>query len=400
VSARPPCRLAALGLLSCLGAGHAHNWSRALAGDRSRVRPRPELLPGFGLFGAVEEPLPPIPEPLARYRCRNNQLALAAFEAIRAPLEAARERWGPARLGVVVGTSTSGLLESEAAFRARRARGELPADFALEQLELGGLAEFLRRVSGAAGPAYALCTACSAGGKALLAARTLLELGVCDAVLAGAADSLCQLTAQGFAGLQALARGHSNPLSRARDGINLGEGAALFLLTAEPGGVQLLGAGESCDAHHASAPDPLGRGAESCMRGALADAGLRPDQIDYLNLHGTGTPLNDAMESGAVARVFGTATPCSSTKPLTGHTLGASAAIEAALCWLMLSRPEPEGLTPPPHCWDGEVDPALPPLALVRPGARVPARGARAVMSTSFGFGGSNCALILGGGPP
>jgi 3-oxoacyl-[acyl-carrier-protein] synthase-1 len=400
MSAHPPCRLRALGLLTCLGATHEQNWSGLIAGDRSRLRPRPDLVPGHALFAPVSEPLPAVPDALARYRCRNNQLALATFAAIRADVEEALRQCGAERLGIVVGTSTSGLSESEAAFRALHQCGEYPRSFALEQLEFGGLAEFLQRVSGAGGPCYVLSTACSSGGKALIAARTLLELDVCDAVIAGAADSLCELTAKGFHALQALARGHSSPMSRARDGINLGEGAALFLLTREPGGVQLLGAGESCDAYHASAPDPQGRGAESCMRAALADAGLRGDAIAYLNLHGTGTPLNDAMESGAVARVLGPGTPCSSTKPIVGHTLGASAAIEAAFCWLMLTRAEPEGLLAPPHCWDGAADPELPALALVKPGTRLPSRRAPALMSNSFGFGGNNCALVLGTAGP
>jgi 3-oxoacyl-[acyl-carrier-protein] synthase-1 len=386
----------ALGLRTCLGSTHEDHWRRLVAGDRSRLRARPDLVAGIGLFGEVQGPLPAIGAELARYRCRNNQLALAALESIRTAVDEQIAARGAQRLGIVVGTSTGGLAETEAAFRAFARTGAFPAEYALNQLEFGGLAEFLQHASGAGGPCYALSTACSAGGKALIAARTLLEMGVCDAVIAGAADSLCEMTAKGFHALQSLARGHCNPMSRTRDGINLGEGAALFLLTAEPGGVQLLGAGESSDAYHASAPDPLGRGAETCMRAALADAGLPSDSIAYLNLHGTATPLNDAMESAAVVRVLGHATPCSSTKPMTGHTLGASAAIEAALCWLMLTRREPDALVPPPHCWDGEADPDLPPLALVKPGTRLLLRGPPVVMSNSFGFGGSNCSLVFG----
>ena len=185
-------------------------------------------------------------------------------------------------------------------------------------------------------------------------------------------------------------------MSRNRDGINLGEGAALFLVTRESGAIGLLGAGESNDAHHMSAPEPEGRGAEACMRAALADCGARAEDIAYLNLHGTGTPHNDAMESVAVDRVFGGAIPCSSTKPLVGHTLGASGAIEVGFCWMMLSHREDGALTPPPHLWDGEAEAELPPLALVKPGTQIDAGPPAAVMSSSFGFGGSNCALVIG----
>ena len=394
---RAPCRLRALGLVTSLGTSHATVWKRLLAGDRSSVQPRDDLIAGHTrLFGSVSEPLVPIPDALAEFRCRNNELALTALESIRPELRAALEQHGHERVAVVVGTSTSGMSAAEAAFRARARSGSLPDSFALAQLEFGGLSEFLQRVTGAEGPCYTLSTACSAGGKALIAARTLLELGICDAVIAGAADSLCRLTANGFNELHALAAGHTNPMGRKRDGINIGEGAALFLVTRERGGVQLLGAGESSDAHHISAPDPTGLGAEACMRGALEDARLPADAIAYLNLHGTGTPLNDAMESAAVARVLGGTTPCSSTKPLVGHTLGASAAIEAAFCWLMLANREGRELCALPHCWDGDVDPALPPLALVKPGTRLRVGAAPALMSNSFAFGGSNCALILG----
>jgi 3-oxoacyl-[acyl-carrier-protein] synthase-1 len=189
-------------------------------------------------------------------------------------------------------------------------------------------------------------------------------------------------------------------MSRNRAGLTLGEGAALFLLTREPGGIQLLGVGESSDAHHMSAPDPGGRGAEACMRGALEDARARPEEIAYLNLHGTGTPLNDAVEGAALMRVFGRPIPCSSTKPLVGHTLGASGALEAGFLWLMLSRRRGQQLRLPPHCWDGQADPDLPHLHLAERGATVEPDGRALLMSNSFGFGGSNCTLVLGDEAP
>ena len=188
-------------------------------------------------------------------------------------------------------------------------------------------------------------------------------------------------------------------MSRNRRGLTLGEGAALFLLTRDGAGIELLGVGESSDAYHMSAPDPDGRGAESAMRSALEDARLAPEDVCYLNLHGTGTPQNDAMESRAVVRVFGEALPCSSTKPLVGHALGAASALEAAFCWLALERVRDGWLTLPPHVFDGERDPELPSLHLVGVSEAIPVGPHVVVASNSFGFGGSNCTLLLGRRP-
>jgi 3-oxoacyl-[acyl-carrier-protein] synthase-1 len=227
----------------------------------------------------------------------------------------------------------------------------------------------------------------------LATARSLLALDVCDAVVAGACDSLCGLTANGFSSLQVVSDEITNPLSVNRNGMTLGEGAAVFLVTRDRAGIQLRGVGESTEAHHMSAPDPAGHGAEQAMRDALRDAALDPARIVYLNLHGTGTPLNDAMECAAIDRVFGDSPPCSSTKSLVGHILGGAGAVEAAFCWLMLSQRASGNLDLIPHAFDAQPDPALPDLRLVpREGLRVPVG---AVMTNSFGFGGNNCSLIL-----
>ncbi len=399
---RGPCRLVALGMHHALGSSLEEIGPRLVAGDQDGVVQRDDLVPGAtGFYAQARGALPPLPEALSEYACRNNQLAESALGQIRGPIDAAIERFGAHRVGVVVGSSTSGFSEAEDAFRERHVSGALSPTFSLAQLEFGGLCDYVARASGAQGPRQSPSTACSTGAKALLSARSLLDLGFCDAVIAGAVDSLCRLTANGFAALHAVSAGITNPMSANRDGLTLGEGAALFLLTREEGGVQLLGGGESSDAHHMSAPHPEGRGAEQCMRAALADAGLDAEDIAYLNLHGTGTPQNDAMESAAVARVFEQPVPCSSTKPLVGHTLGASGAIEAGFCWLVLAR-RADGdrrLVLPPHRYDGERDPALPAIELVESsgdGFALDVRGPVALMSNSFGFGGSNCALILG----
>ena len=394
---RTPCRLAALGQVSALGRTRAEVHARLCSGDASRLTLDSERVPERSLWlGEVREPLPAIPAPLARFACRNNQLALAALEPIAAEVQAAVARFGPERVGVVVGTSTSGVGDAEAAIAHRERTGVLAHEFFYDQLEFGGLARFVAEAIGARGPAYTLSTACSSGARALASARSLVAMGACDAVVSGAADSLCGLTTNGFAGLGALSAGVTNPCSANRDGLTLGEAAALFLVTGEPGGIQLLGVGDSSEAHHMSAPDPEGRGAETAMRDALADAGLAPDDVAYLNLHGTGTPQNDVMEAAAVARVLGSDVPTSSTKPLVGHTLGAAGALEAAFCWLVLAERRGGELVLPPHVWDGARDPALAPIRLVEKGESARSGGRAVVMTNSFGFGGNNCTLVLG----
>jgi 3-oxoacyl-[acyl-carrier-protein] synthase-1 len=391
------CRLSALGITNALGTGADEVWSRLLDGEPSRLTLRGDLAPERVLrVGAVRDPLPRIPERLAEYDCRNNAMALAALAQIEEPIARALRQYGVERVGVVMGTSTSGVSDAEDAIAHELREGGLTPTFHYAQLEFGGLAAFAAEYLGVRGPAYSLSTACSSGARALASARSLLALGVCDAVIAGAADTLCGLTAGGFTALSAVCDGVTNPCSRNRAGLTLGEGAAMFLVEPGPGGVQLYGVGESSEAHHMSAPDPSGAGAEAAMRGALADARLSPDAIAYLNLHGTGTPLNDKMECHAVERVFGRALPVSSTKPLVGHTLGAAGAIEAAFCWLVLDRCGAESLSLPPHWWDGERDPDLPPLHLVQKGETAVAGRAPRVMSNSFGFGGNNCSLVLG----
>jgi 3-oxoacyl-[acyl-carrier-protein] synthase-1 len=390
------CSLRALGQLSALGSSNDEIAGRLFAGDRSGIGFREDLVPGRSLpLGEVRGELPEIPPALARYACRNNRLALAALEQIRGALDDALARYGRARVGIVVGTSTSGVGDAEAAIAERNRTGRLASAFKYDQLEFGGLAGFVAQASGARGPAYTLSTACSSGARALASARSLLALGLCDAVICGASDSLCGVTVNGFAALGALSAKGSNPCSVNRDGLTIGEGCALFLATRDEGGIQLAGVGESSEAHHISAPDPEGRGAETAMRGALADAGLAPHDIAYLNLHGTGTPQNDPMECGAVARVFGDTVPCSSTKPLFGHALGAAGALEAAVCWLVLRARENGELPLPPHLYDGARDPACTAVRLAEHGERARVGAVARVMTNSFGFGGNNCTLVM-----
>jgi 3-oxoacyl-[acyl-carrier-protein] synthase-1 len=222
----------------------------------------------------------------------------------------------------------------------------------------------------------------------------MIRMGLCDAVVTGGVDTLCGFTVAGFSALESVSAAPCNPLSAARNGINLGEGAALFLMSREPAAVALCGWGESSDGHHMSAPDPAGGGARLAMEAALRRAGIAAADVDYINLHGTATVQNDAMESRAVANLFGAHVAVSSTKPFTGHTLGAAGAVEAAFCWLAMQDDNPEGRLPP-HLWDRVQDPALPVLNVVRPGDRL-GRPLRWALSNSFAFGGSNATLVFG----
>jgi 3-oxoacyl-[acyl-carrier-protein] synthase-1 len=333
--------------------------------------------------------VPALLESHGDFRSRNNGLITLALAQIRPAVDAAIARFGPARVGIVLGTSTSGIGETELAIKAMVETGTLSKSYHYPLQELGSPARYLASELGIRGPTNVISTACSSSAKALASAARWLEAGLVDAVIAGGSDSLCRFTIAGFSALESVSAERCNPLSRNRNGINIGEAAALFLITKEGGPVRLAGWGETSDAHHLSAPEPGGKGAAEAMRLALRRAQLTPKDIGYLNLHGTATPQNDAMESRAVDAVLGLEVPSSSTKPLTGHTLGAAGALEAALCWLTLTD---EAGRLPPHWFDGERDPELPALALVTPGQR---GSPRAALSNSFAFGGSNASLAL-----
>lgn len=318
---------------------------------------------------------------------RTNTLSALALAPLADVIARARERYGADRVGVIVGTSTSGIGEGAHAMRRALENGALPNDFRLSRQQLGDTARFVAERVGAQGACYAVSTACTSGARAMAAGARLLRADLCDVVLCGGSDSLCDLTLEGFASLEALSSTPSNPMSVNRTGLNIGEGAAFFLLSRDAGPYRLAGWGESADGHHMSAPDPTGAGAEAAIRGALDMAGTKAGDVGFVHLHGTATPLNDAMEAGVVARLFGLDTPCASTKPMTGHTLGAAGAVQAALCLMAMERGQL-----PPHLWDGARDPELAPIRLTEVGET--ARLHR-IVSASYAFGGNNTALAL-----
>jgi 3-oxoacyl-[acyl-carrier-protein] synthase-1 len=381
-----------LGLLCALGEGDAVR-EALFAAQPGGVVPTDFYTPGKALhLGRVAGEMPALDSAPVRERSRNNALLAAALRQLKPAAQAAIDRHGPGRVAVILGVSTAGLREGEQAAREHASGGKWPRGYDYAQQEMGNAAAFIARELGCGGPRHVISTACSSSAKAMASAARMLRAGLADAVIAGGGDALSGFTIAGFSALESVSAGRCNPLSANRRGINIGEGAALYVMSREPGPVRLAGWGESSDAHHMSAPEPGGRGAIDAMRQALARAGIAPNTIDYVNLHGTATPHNDAMESLAVAEVLGTQVPVSSTKPLTGHTLAAAGAIEAALAWHTLIGNETGRL--PPHWWDGVADPALAPLRLAQAGESL-GRPLRYILSNSFAFGGSNASLVL-----
>ena len=376
-------------------------------------------------------------------------------------------------IGIVIGTTNSGVEEFETTENKHHA-------------ELGNPAEFLKWYLGTTNYATCVSTACTSGAKAFSTARKLLENRVCKAVIVGGVDTLASMPSYGFHALEVLSHERTNPFSKNRDGISLGEGGALFVVVkaAEQLGseaakrdldakmprcievkpvseikddktirrkddkykteaisrhsealpsrknpadtnliqsqgikinstetdqasmhlgifasnhqndgiihkVAILGIGETSDAYHSATPDPDGVQAVKAIQDALDDANLKPEDIDYINLHGTGTISNDLMEANAIYRIFGDKVPASSTKPLTGHCLGAAASIEAFICYQILKGER----NLPIHKFDGEYDETLPKINLVT--ENTPQKEVKVCMSTSFGFGGTNAVVIL-----
>lgn len=394
--------LNALGVICALGRDKQTVARNLFAGDCSGMRRESGWVPERELpVAAVHGDLAPIPEALADQRSRNNQLLLEAALQIHDDIEQAIQTYGRDRIGVVLGTSTSGIDEASRGLAHYIHDRQFPADYDYRQQELGAPANFLADWLQLSGPTYVISTACTSSARALMSARRLLDLGLCDVVLCGGVDSLCKLTLNGFSALEAVSDQRCNPFSANRNGINIGEAAVLFVMSKARGtgpGIALLGAGASSDAHHISAPEPTGRGALQSMQKALDQAHLQAGDISYLNLHGTATQHNDAMESLAVAALFAEGVACSSTKPMTGHTLGAAGALEAAFCWLSLSADNPDHALPP-HVWDGQPDPDLPALKWVTASERLASIAPRYLMSNSFAFGGNNVSLIIGDAP-
>jgi len=332
---------------------------------------------------------------LADFDCANNRLAQLALQqdGFADAVALAREKYGTTRIGVFMGTSTSGLAQLEQAYRHRDPQtGTLPGEFRYAQTQnTFSLANFVQHYFDLHGPALVVSSACSSTAKVFGNAARMIEAGMCDAAIVGGVDTLCLTTLYGFNSLGLVASGPCQPFDVNRDGISLGEGAGFALLEKPTGQsnarAMLLGVGESCDAHHMSTPHPEGLGAKLAMQRALASAGIQPQDIDYINLHGTSTKTNDASEDKAVFSIFGGETPCSSTKGWTGHLLGAAGITEAIISILAM-----ENDLVPGSLHTRNLDPALHSNYVIENKSAA----LNHVLSNSFGFGGSNCSLVLG----
>lgn len=368
----------------------------SLLANRSCLKPlRLFDIPFETLVGEVTSPLPDIRPSLKGYDSRNARLALKALEqgGFRTRVQAVVSKYGAGRVGIVLGTSTSGIYDSENAYVQRLNSGAIPAGFDFMKIQTAqATAEFLHRELALQGPCYGISTACSSSAKALGAAQRLIAADFCDAVLVAGVDSLCRLTLRGFHSLQLVSPEACRPMDVQRQGINIGEAAALLLLErTNPDNAdcpRLLAVGESSDAHHMSAPHPEGAGAVLAMTQALRLAGRDVGQVEHINLHATASLLNDQADAKAVKQLFPKPPPCSGVKGLLGHTLGACGAVEAVVCLLAIER----GFIPG-TCGLAQPDPLCPcpmladPLVGVHP---------KLVLSNAFGFGGNNASVLLG----
>ncbi len=392
------------GVMSCAGNNIDELWTSVTKGDQQGIK-KVKTCTGEEFFAArIADAL--LQPSGARFDMKVMRIENQALEQISADVEKVKSLYGADRIAVCVGSCDNGTEFSVAAHRKFFTEGQFPADYSLEIQGADYAATFVAEKFGIKGPVNTFSTACSSSAGAIIKGAEMILGGLADAVIAGGIDIASDTTLVGFGALEAVSSEITNPLSKNRHGITLGDGAAFFVITKEAldSKVQLLGWGESSDAYHMTSPDPSGAGAQKAISRALKSSGLAPEDVGYINLHGTGTKLNDSMESKAVAAVFGDyPVPLSSTKAVTGHTLGAAAALEAAICWKLLVENQGKNLDNgklPLQVWDGVKDEELPALNIVDKNFKNKADAAdkeiKACLSNSFAFGGANACLALG----
>lgn len=325
---------------------------------------------------------------------RNDMFHIWAYLQMKDKVEFLKKKFGSDRIGMVFGTSTSGIYNLESAM-LRKKDGVLPSTYQYINSETSYITNYLKKSLGLTGPAYTISTSCTSGLKAMSSAKAMLECGICDAVITGGIDTLCRLTVKGFDSLELLSQSVANPMSANRDGINIGEGVAICILTRDDGGIQIKGIGESCDTYHVSSPDPQGNGAIRSMTMAMEIAGLSKDNIDYIQLHGTGTHFNDISEAKAIYNIWGDSVGCSSIKPFIGHTLGISGVMGVLICAMILEQDE-SSVFLPRHAWDKCRDENIPAIKLLDTNTPVKGSGPMNFMINNFAFGGNNCSVIVG----
>ncbi len=360
----------------------------ALRAGRTGLGPSPIPVPFPTAVGAVDAALPELPSELAPWSTRTARIAKLLLDQLAPALEKLRSRVRPERIAVLLGTSTAGADVTEEAYRYYVEHARLPADYDLwRHHTYGALLHVVSALAGASGPAWVTSTACTASAKPFATAQRLIAADLIDGAIVGGIDTLCSMTLRGFFSLDSLSRGACKPFSKDRDGISIGEGGAFLVLERSGDALALLeGAGETSDAYHISAPHPEGLGARAAMARAIAAAGCKPEDIDHVNAHGTGTKLNDSAEAKAIRAVLGDAVPVVSTKGYTGHMLGGAGATEAAIAMFALN----EGWLPPSLGADARDEE----ITIHIPTALTTGKFRR-VLSNSFAFGGNNVSLLL-----
>ena len=392
-STMTPVAITAYTATSAMGRGLAAHLA-SMRSERTALRPndftRTPLACWIGRVDALEQSaLPPV---LDEWACRNNRLAWLGLnqDGFHARVQTARERYGADRVALLLGTSTASIGATEDAYTRLDADGGFADDMLRPAIHAPhSLAAFAAVALGLRGPCLTISTACSSSAKVFASAERMLRLGLVDAAVVGGADTLCGSVLFGFNALQLVSAEPCRPFDAARDGISIGEAAGFALLeraATAPTAPQLVGYGEASDAHHMSSPHPDGLGAELALRDALARAGLRSDQVDYINLHGTASLKNDEVEAALISRTFEAHTRASSTKGWTGHTLGAAGIVEAVLTLLAISH----GLVP------GNIGGATPdPMCGPQFAWRNEQQAVGVALSNSFGFGGNNACLAF-----
>ena len=409
-------------VLCAAGSNRNELWDSCLNGNQSGIKKTTALNGKEFLSARIDDAL--LPPSSGRFDMRIIRIEEKCLEQIEDLIFLAKKTFGDENIGVCVGSCDNGTEFSVAGHRAFFENGAFPDDYSIERQSADYVATFISEKYGLKGPSLAFSTACSSSSGAIIKAAQLLDAGMCDAIIAGGVDIASDTVLMGFDALEAISQDITNPFSKNRKGITLGEGAAFFLMTREPlfvskngartkgagnagadarddsaiPHVALLGYGESADAYHLTSPAPDGEGAFRAMDAALKSARLKPCDIDYINLHGTGTKFNDSMETKAVDEIFGSYTvPCSSTKPLVGHTLGAAGALECAICVeTLVNNFKSDTIRLPLHVWDGERDGKMANLNFIGRGGGIAGKKVEVCMTNSFAFGGANASLIVG----
>lgn len=385
----------------CCAKNASELWESVISGNRNGIR-RVTALNEKEFYAARIDDSLLKEKSSARYDMRIIRIEEKCIAQLAGKIEAAKKCFGAKKIGVCVGSCDNGTEFSIAGHREYFKNGNFASDYTLEMQGADYVASYISEAFGISGPCMTFSTACSSSAGAIIKAAELVRAGICDAVIAGGVDIASDTTLLGFDSLEAVSSEMTNPFSKNRHGITLGDAAAFFLVSREDfdkNAIELLGYGESADAYHMTSPDPSGNGAMRAMKQALKSAALNPEQIDYVNLHGTGTRFNDLMEGRAMQSVFGEyKVPCSTTKPMTGHTLGAAGALEAAVCYqtIINNRGSQNCAKYPLQIWDNEQDSEIPVLALTDKNYKAGGKPIKICMSNSFAFGGSNASLILG----